>query len=374
VPTHAADSSPAPAGAQRLVSIDALRGFDMFWIIGGDRLAQLVLTRVDWKHSVALSKQLEHVEWEGFRFYDLIFPLFLFLVGCVIPYSLAKFRDRPAAAYGRIVRRTLLLLVLGFVCNGVLQFQFEEMRWAGVLQRIGLCYGIAALISLHTTPRGQALLVAVVLAAYWAILTFIPAPGGTAGDLSPEGNLAGYIDRNWLPGDIKEEYYGHGDNEGWLSTLPAIATTLLGVLAGEWLRSSVGPWKKTAGLIVAGAACLAGGYSWGETFPIIKILWTSSFVLVAGGWSLLLLALFYLVIDVLGWRWWAFFFVVIGLNAITIFVAPRFIDFNKMATFFLGGVISRTDVWGPVIAVAGALACKWIFLWVLYRQKLFLRV
>lgn len=358
----------------RLLSIDALRGFDMFWIIGGDRLAAALLERSEWQHRAILAEQLEHVAWEGFRFYDLIFPLFLFLVGCVVPFSLAKFQGQPSAAYGRILRRTLALVALGFLTNGVLQFQWAELRWAGVLQRIGICYGVVALIALHTGPRRQLLLLALLLAGYWAILTFVPVPGGTAGDLTPEGNLGGYIDRNYLPGDIKAEYYGHGDNEGLLSTLGAVATALLGLLTGQWLRLPLFPRLKFAGLMIAGTVCLAAGYLWGTHFPIIKNLWTSSFVLVAGGWSLLLLALFYLVIDVWGWQWWSFPLVVIGVNAITIYVVPRFVDFNKMATFFFGGVMSLAGDWKLVIAAAGALACKWVFLWVLYRQRMFLRV
>lgn len=346
----------------------------MFWIIGGDALGQALLKASGWSGAAALSAQLEHVEWQGFRFYDLIFPLFLFLVGCVLPFSLEKYRDRPAAVYGRLIRRTLLLFLLGLVCNGLLQFRFEELRVAGVLQRIAVCYGVAALIHLHSRWRGQLALLVLILAAYWAILAWVPVPGGTAGDLTPEGNLAGYVDRHYLPGKIMPEYYGYGDNEGFLSTLPAVATVLLGGLAGQFLRSGVCPHRKVAGLIVAGVACLTLGNIWGLVFPIIKILWTSSYVLVAGGWSLLLLALFYLVIDVWGWNRWAQIWTVIGANAITIYVAQRFIDFEKISQFFLGGVATWSGVWGIAVLAAGALTAKWLWLWSLYRRGVFLRV
>ncbi len=144
---------PALPAPQRLMSIDALRGFDMFWIVGGDALILSLLALVDrpWAQSLAL--QWKHVEWEGFRFYDLIFPLFLFLVGCVLPYSLEKHRDRPMGAYMRIARRVALLLVLGLIANGILKLQFENLRLAGVLQRIGICYGIVALLFLHLNVR-----------------------------------------------------------------------------------------------------------------------------------------------------------------------------------------------------------------------------
>lgn len=356
------------------MSIDALRGFDMFWIIGGDALVLQILVRGEWSFSAALGKQLQHVEWEGFRFYDLIFPLFLFLVGCVLPYSLEKYRASPSLVYWRVARRTFLLVLLGLLYNNIQQFDWANLRWPGVLQRIGICYGVTALIFLHTRVRGQILVAATILLGYWALLALVASPGDVMGHFSKEGNLSGYLDRQLLPGKILERYYGFGDNEGVLSTLPAVATTLLGVLAGSWLKSMTGPWTKAAGLAAAGVVSLVLGQAWGQFFPIIKNIWTSSFVLVAGGWSLLLLALFYAVIDVLGWRKWSLFFVVIGMNAITIYFAQRFVDFRKISEFFLGGVASGCGVWAPVVILAGVLAAKWLLLWYLYRQRAFLRV
>lgn len=370
-------SPETPATSGRLLSLDALRGFDMFWIIGGDAAFRALAAWSELPGSEVVKTQLEHVAWEGFRFYDLIFPLFLFVVGVVIPFSLDKLRERGesrAAQYGRIFRRTLLLFALGLLCNNVLQFDFANLRVTGVLQRIALCYGAAALIAMHTNARGQAILITLILLGYWALLAFVPAPGYAAGDYTIEGNLGGYVDRHYLPGKILEKYYGFGDNEGLLSTIPAVATALLGVLAGHWLRSSRQPWTKVLGLSIAGVACLALGTVWGLWFPIIKNLWTSSFVLLAGGWSLLLLALFYSVIDVLGYWRWAFFFIVIGANAITIYVVPRFLDFTKFTQFFLGGAIRQTGTFAPVALAFAILGAKWLFLLYLYRKKLFLRV
>jgi predicted acyltransferase len=355
-------------------SIDALRGFDMFWIMGADDLAVAILNRSHWTLAPALTAQLEHAAWEGFRFYDLIFPLFLFLVGCVLPYSLDKYRATPNRAYARIARRAGLLVLLGLICNGLLNFNWPDLRVSGVLQRIGICYGVAALIVLQCRVRGQVAAAIGILLTYWALLALVPAPGGVAGDLARETNLAGYLDRLLLPGKILEPYYGFGDNEGLLSTVPAIATTLLGALAGQWLKSSAAPWRKVGGLAAAGCACLASGYAWSFAFPIIKNLWTSSFVLVAGGWSLLLLALFYAVIDVLGWHRWAFFWIVIGANAITIYVVPRFLDFAHATEFFLGGTARLCGTYGTIVLLAGTLLAKWLFLWWLYRQRVFLRV
>lgn len=365
------------ANSGRLLSLDALRGFDMFWIMGADTAFQRLAAWSGGPWSEVVQTQLEHVVWEGFRFYDLIFPLFLFVVGVVIPFSLEKLRDRGesrSTQYGRIIRRTVLLFALGLLCNNVLQFDFANLRITGVLQRIAICYGAAALITMHTNARGQAILIAAILLGYWALLAFVPVPGGVAGDYTMQGNLGGYVDRHFLPGKILDKYYGYGDNEGLLSTIPAITTTLLGVLAGHWLRSRRQPWNKVFGLGIAGALALALGMIWGLWFPIIKNLWTSSFVLVAGGWSLLLLAFFYAVIDVLGYWRWAFFFIVIGANAITIYVVPRFLDFTKFTQFFFGGTIKLTGSFAPVALAIAILGMKWLFLLYLYRKKIFLRV
>ena len=374
-------SSLMPEGSKspRVLSIDALRGFDMFWIIGGDALARSILGLVKQPWAESLAGQWEHAEWEGFRFYDLIFPLFLFLVGCVLPYSMERYQGASFQAYGRILRRVALLFLLGLVNNGLLQFQWDNLRVAGVLQRIAICYGVAAVICLHFRVRAQVVILLAILLGYWAIIAWVPAPGGVPGDTTQAGNLAGYLDRTYLPGKILEMYYGDGDNEGLLSTLPAVATALIGVLAGHWLRSSATQWGKVAGLALSGTLCVLLGLLWSNAFPIIKNIWTSSFVLVAGGCSLILLAWFYALIDCLGWRRSAFFWCVIGSNAITIYVAQRFINFDYMAKFFFGGVMRLSDTYvltgsDKIWLCFGILACKWVFLWMLYRQKLFLRV
>ena len=352
----------------------------MFWIVGGDRLIRAWAAWSGSETAGAIAEQFEHVEWEGFRFYDLIFPLFLFLVGTVLPFSLGKAAEQGrGAAYLRIARRVLLLFALGLLCNNVLQFDWERLRIAGVLQRIAICYGIAAVIVMNTSTRGRWIALGVILLGYWALMAGVAPPGGKAGDYSIEGNLAGWVDRNYLPGDIKKAYYGFGDNEGLLSTIPAVGTVLLGALAGGWLRSEKGPWQKVAGLAAAGMLALIIGAVWSFWFPVIKNLWTSSFVLIAGGWSLLLLSVSYAVIDVLKFRRWAFPFVVVGVNAITIYVVPRFIDFDQISDFFLGGVSMLADRWvsgdfTPVAAAVGVLIAKWLFLFYLYRRRLFLRV
>jgi predicted acyltransferase len=361
----------------RLTSIDALRGFDMFWIVGGDRIARTLGRWWGTPQSQRFADQFEHVQWEGFRFYDLIFPLFLFLVGVVLPFSLTKYQssgEPKRAAFGRIARRVVLLFLLGLIYNNVLQFRFENQRYTGVLQRIAICYGIAAVIFLLTRLRTQVILFFAILLGYWAILMFVPAPGSRAGDFTKETNLAGYLDQHYLPGKINPGYYGFGDNEGLLSTIPAVATALLGVLAGQWLIVNRGRWIKAAGLAVSGLACLGLGTLGSGHFPVIKILWTSTYVLIAGGWSLLLLSLFYTIIDVIGLRAWAFFFVVIGVNAITIYVASRIIPFERISEFLLGGTARLSGSFGPAILAIGTVMIEWLLLLHLYRNRIFLRV
>jgi predicted acyltransferase len=369
---------PGVAPPERLTSIDALRGFDMFWIVGGDQVARALCKWWGTPEAQRLGDQFEHVDWEGFRFYDLIFPLFLFLVGVVLPFSLRKYMtaDHPkSVALGRTARRVVLLFLLGLIYNNLLQFHFDQLRVTGVLQRIAICYGIASLIFLFTSVRTQVILFVAILAGYWAILMYVPAPESkTAGDLTIKTNLAGYLDRHYLPGRIYKSYYGFGDNEGLLSTIPAVATTLLGVLAGHWLLSGRNRWLKALGLAFAGLACLGLGIFWSREFPIIKILWTSSYVLVAGGWSLLLLSLFYTIIDVIKLRAWAFVFVVIGVNAITIYIAKDIIPFDEISRYFLGGVARYSGSFRPAVVPIGTLAFEWLFLFHLYRNRIFLRV
>lgn len=371
-----AEANPGTATiGKRVLSIDALRGFDMFWIIGGSSVAEAILKNDDpTSFGSRIVIQFEHVAWEGFRFYDLIFPLFIFLVGCVLPYSLEKYAASPTKVYGRVIRRGVLLVMLGFLVNGVLQFDFANMRYAHVLQRIGIVYVFAALLYLNSTWRAQVAVTVGILLGYWALLAWVPAPGGVAGDYSMEGNLAGYIDRTFMPGKILDKYYGFGDNEGFLSTIPALATGLLGLLTGTWLKSSAGSWRKALGLVFAGVACLCAGYAWGEWFPVIKNLWTSSFVLVAGGWSLLLLAVFYTVVDVLGFHRMAFFWIVIGMNAITIYVGQQIVDFYDIADFFFGGLSRLFGESARLVMLVGILAIKWLLLLFLFRHRIFLRV
>lgn len=362
----------------RLVSIDALRGFSMLWIIGGSsvfvdthRICKVPFTKFFYD-------QFQHVNWEGFHFEDLIMPLFMFVIGAVLPFAIVRRRQRGesmAKIHLHIIKRTVVLIFLGFLMSRIQRFDWENMRWVGVLQRLGICYFFTAIIALHTKWRTQVLIIIVILLGYWAAMTLIPVPGYGPGDLSMEGNLQAYIDQQLLPGRISSGFYGHGDVQGILSTFPATCIVLLGLLAGQWLQSRRSENQKVIALAIAGLTCVGIGYLWGMVFPIIIRIWTSSLILFASGWSMLLLAIFYWIIDVKGYKKWAFFLTVIGANAITIyFLHPRIIDFHKIAEFFFEGILNNAGDFRILIWTTVALTTKWLFLWFLYRHRIFIKV
>jgi len=349
----------------------------MFWIIGGDSVCRSLPAITNARWTRFLASQVEHKPWAGFTFYDLIFPLFLFIIGAVFPFSLLKRAEQDKdrkRLYAHVIKRSLVLILLGLVAGGVLNFDFANMRWTGVLQRIGLCYFIVAILVLNTKMKTQVVVFAGILLLYWAAMALIPVPGHGAGVMTPEGSLHSYIDQRVMPGKISAEFYGPGDSLGAASTLTAACSLLLGVFAGYWLKSGRRGRTKTLGLIVAGFFCLGVGYVWGLAFPIIKHIWTSSYVLWAGGWCLLLLALFYWIIDVRGWTRWAFFFVVIGTNAILVYFGQDVIDFEGIAKFFLAGVERFSGLLAPLVIPVGALTAKWLGLLFLHRRKIYIKV
>ena len=362
----------ADAGARRLRSLDALRGFDMFWIAGGAGLAAALAEATDWTVLRWIADQCEHVEWHGFAMWDLIFPLFLFLAGVSMPFSLAARRARgesEAKLHRHAVRRGLTLVLLGVVYNGLFRLDFDNLRYASVLGRIGLAWMLAALVVLHTGPRGWLLAIAGLLLGYWAALSWIPVPVFGAGDLSPGATLTDWIDREFLPGRLHRRVR---DPEGLLSTLPAVATALLGVLAGSWLRrADRGGHAKAGGLALAGLACLGIGALWHQVLPVNKNLWSSSFVMWTGGLSFLALAAFYLVIDVWGFARWSFFFAVIGMNAVTIYLLQAFVDFDGVARVVFASGERRLH---PAFFAGLGVLLRWLFLYGMYRKRWFLRV
>jgi len=366
-----------PAVAQgRIFSLDALRGFDMFWIIGGDAFFRSLAEVTHWGWARAWAIQLEHVEWAGFHFYDLIFPLFMFISGVAIPFSLLAKAETAAdrrPLYVKLVKRALLLVLLGFVYNHLTDLRFATQRYASVLGQIGLAYLFAALIMLKVRSlKGRLAALAGILAGYAALQLLVPVPGIGAGVLTPEGTINGWIDRLLLPGRLYDKVF---DPEGILCILSATSVTLMGGLAGLLLRSgNLTAYRKAILLAGSGLALTVLGYVLGGWYPIIKKAWTATFDIYAAGLSLILLALFYLVIDVVGLRKWSFFFRVIGMNSIAIYLGTRMIDFDYTSRFWFGGLARLAGDAGPLVLLAGTIAVEWLVLYFFYKKRVFLRV
>ena len=360
--------------SDRLMSIDALRGFDMFWIIGGREILGGLVLGLASSVPDGLRHQFDHAEWVGFTAWDLIMPLFLFIVGTSMPFSLAKRRQRGQSKtdiYRHVIKRTLVLFVLGMVAQGnLLAFDLSKLHiYCNTLQTIACGYLIASIIVLNMNIRWQAVMTAGLLILYRLLLGLVPVPGHGAGVLTPDGNFAMFVD------EIVLRRFRDGTNYTWiLSSLTFAATVLLGVMSGHVLRSDKTQKTKVLLLFAAGVAGLVLGPVWGIWFPVIKHIWTSSFVLFAAGWSYLLLALFYLVIDVLGYKKWAFGFVVIGMNAIAVYMATRLFDFRQIGNVFVGGLAAHTGPFQDWIEVVAAFAVVWLILFWMYRKRVFIKV
>lgn len=346
----------------------------MFWIVGAESIVMALREISDKGFIKLLADQLEHKDWAGFACYDLIFPLFVFIVGVSLVFSLSKVsQGGRVAAFRRVVTRSLMLYALGILYSGGFSRELHDIRLLGVLQRIALCYCFASLLFLTFRLRGLVIACVTLLVGYWALMTFVPVPGLGAGHFEKGANLANYIDSRYLPW---RKYDGKWDPEGILSTLPAIASCLLGVFAGMLLRNrSIGDQKKVLCLMAAGVAGVTLGFLWGMQFPVVKKIWTSSFVLVAGGYSCLLLGLFYLVVDVWKFQLWARPFVWIGVNPITIYLLCSVLSFEGIAKRLVGGPIKgQFGVYGDLLVASVALGLVLLFARFMYQRKIFLRV
>jgi predicted acyltransferase len=371
--------SRASASDNRLISLDALRGADMFWIIGGKEIAIAAAGLTGWSGLMWFEGQLEHPDWNGFTFYDLIFPLFLFIAGAAMPMSFEKRLargDTKSGLYRHAVQRGLTLVLLGMLYNrdpdGILNFDWPNSRLPSVLGRIGLAYMFAAFIVLNTSLRGRLMWIAGLLVGYWAALKFVPVPGYGAGDLSPGHTLTDFVDRTLIPGRLK---FGDRDPVALFGTIPSIATCLAGVVTGQWLKNPrYGGTQKSLVMAAAGLACLGAALAWDKDCPINKNLWSSSYTVYCAGFSLLLLAAFYQVIDVWRFRAWTFPLVVIGSNSILIYMACSFVDFRFTANRVFGGALQHTGTYQPLLLSISVVLVEWALLYVLYRHKLFFRV
>jgi predicted acyltransferase len=363
---------------QRLYSLDALRGFDMFWIMGAEEIFHTLAKATGSSFWGTIANQFTHPDWNGFHFYDLIFPLFLFMAGVATPYSVGRDLEKGKTKQQlllRVIKRAFILVLLGIVVNNGLRIlPISEIRFPSVLGRIGLAYMFANIIFLYTTEqRTRIAWFCFFIIGYWLLLKFTSAPGFPRGDLTMQGNFASYIDRSIIPGKL---YLGIHDPEGLVSLIPAISTGLLGILAGTLLKNeTMSGEKKSLRLLITGIIFIALALLWNIDFPINKNLWTSSFVLNVGGISLILLSVFYYIIDVKGYKKWAFFFRIIGMNSILIYMSGHFINWDYTNNGFfqwLGQLIG--DPFNAVILACTYVLIKWAFLYFLYKKNVFLRV
>lgn len=366
-------AKPGEAG-KRLESLDALRGFDMFWIIGGSWIFGYLHVIFKCPVTEFIQRQLQHVEWEGFHFWDLIMPLFLFIVGVAMPFSFAKRLaggESRKKLYGHIVIRFFILFILGMIAQGhLLSYDLSKMAiFCNTLQAIAAGYLIGAIIMLNFKLKWQIGITMGLLLLFWALMSWIPVPGYGAGDLTPEGNLAIYLDK------IIQGPFQDGTTYTWiLSSLTFAGTVMLGALGGQLLRSNKNQIQKTMWLFGYGVISIGLGLIWGIWFPIIKHIWTSSFVLFSGGLCFLLLGLFYLIIDVWGFRKWLFPFKVIGMNAIFVYMVTRLYDFRQIGDIFVGGMAENLGAWnGPIRGLAG-FAVIWLILYWMYKKKTFVKI
>ncbi len=364
--------------SNRLNSLDALRGFDMFWIMGAEHIVH-ALHQVNqnpvWK---TLSNQMIHPNWNGFTFYDLIFPLFLFISGVASPYSKAKELKSGKSKFKvilRIIKRTIILFLLGLVVNqGIHIMPVSEIRFGSVLGRIGIAYMFANFIFLYSKKDWMNYLwFAGLLIGYYLILKFNSAPGFPTGDLTQEGNFASYLDRLIMPGKL---YLGNHDPEGLTSSVPAISTGILGILVGNYIKNNeTNRIQKCLTLAIIGIVFILISLIWNLDFPINKNLWSSSFVLLTGGISILLFTLFYYIIDIKGYQKWAYFFKVIGVNSILIYISGTFIDWEYTTQGLFGWIGEWIgNPWSIVVMSVLYLLVKWGFLNALYKMKIFLKV
>lgn len=367
-------------GGLRLLSLDALRGFDMLFIMGGAGLIAALAKWMPCGFTEMLAEQMDHVEWDGLRHHDTIFPLFLFIAGISFPFSLQKQMEKGksmTSIYLKILRRGLLLVLLGMVYGGLLNFNFETQRWPSVLGRIGLAWMFAALIFTSTGKKlwPKVTVVPVILIAYWLVSAFVLAPGvdpSVTDPLTREGNIACYIDRTLLGAHCYRPDY---DPEGLFSTIPAIGTAMLGMLTGLFVQRSKPTGKTALVLFAAGIVFAILGAAWNTIYPINKALWSSSFVVAVGAYSLIMFSLFYYIIEVLGWRKWTLFFTVIGMNSITIYLGQRFINFSYTSERLFGGLVKLMPEDSQSFFTSAAyIAVCWLFLYFLYRKRVFLKV
>ena len=363
-----------PTTSTRIASIDALRGFDMLMIIVADRFFATLHEGAGTPLTAFFANQFDHPEWLGTTFYDIIMPLFLFVVGVVIPFSLDKMLAAPSGkskVYRRLARRFLILFFLGWIVQGnLLALDINKFKiFSNTLQAIAVGYVLSSLAYIHLSKKGRYILFAACLVLYALILTVPNVPGVGRSMLLPDQNFALYFDQ------LVFGRFDDGLQYTWLlSGLGFTATVLSGLFAGELIKSDLKREKVALYLVYLGVGFIIVGQIWGIWHPIVKKIWSSSFVLFLSGICYLLLALFYWIIDVKGYQKWAFSLKVIGMNAIVAYVASHVIPFHEIAGFLLYGTEQYVGGFYDALTTLGGFGILYLILWYMYKNRTFVRV
>jgi predicted acyltransferase len=359
-PAAAIGKSEAAPG-ERLVSLDAFRGFTMFWLMGGKPFVLALAALAGGPVSSAVSYQLNHSEWEGLRYYDLIWPSFMLMVGVSTAFSFARNPSRVHAW-----KRAAVLFLLGSLRESISDGTPRLIELSSALQPIAVAY-LAAIYLACRPVRTQVAAAVLLLAAYALALAFVPAPGIPAGVYEPNHNLVTATDHMIV---------GRAHPDGWgtaLSAIPTISTTVLGLLIGELLRSGAAPRRAMFAIGSAGAGCLAAGLVLSSGVPVVMKLWTASYGLLSAGWACLLFLFFYWIIDVRGYRRWTFPLVVIGMNAIAAYIGPTIVPVQRIAGIFTKPVAAQTGALGPALSTGAVLLVNWSVLLWMRSRRIFLR-
>ena len=383
---------------ERLMSLDALRGADMLFIMGFSGVVVEICAFLGFGKDCWLAAQMSHVPWHGLHHHDTIFPLFLFLAGVSWPFSFSRQKEKgytAARMLRKIFRRALVLSLVGLMWSGLFSFNVARYRWDSVLAHIGWCWAAAAVLHMFVRSwKTRLAVVAFLLVAHWLVLGLFTAPDASALMYSADaaisgkvasyadygtdgfsfiGNLAGWIDRRFMPGRLHEGIF---DPDGLFAKLTGTAMAMLGVFAGEVLiRKDISGKRSVLVLFLFAVLSLVLCLAWMPWCPVNKKLWTSTFVLGVGAYSFMMLAVFHWLIDVKGWRKWSFAFRVIGMNAIAIYVLRRVVSLRNISEFFLSGVASwGGEHWHALVIAVGEVAVGWLILLFLYRKKVFFKV
>jgi len=372
-PEPAAKPVWAPS-AERLVSLDAFRGFIMFWIVGGGGL-MLGFEALGHNRLIdAIVYELNHTPWQGLRFYDCIWPSFMLMAGVSIPLSIAKrsLTETRSQMLGHAFKRAGVLFLLGSVRESASLGSPYLVELSSALQPIGIAYLVAFLLA-RKSPRFQAAVGALILAGYALLLALVPAPGIPAGTYQLNHNLVNAVDLtlfrdHWLRWPYAPEGWGTA-----LSTIPTISTTILGLLVGEWLISARSRVKKLKMIAGAGILCLVLGYAMSPLVPVIMKLWTASYGLASAGCACLMFAVFYWVVDMRGYRKWSFPFVVIGSNAIFIYMFTSLVHLGRGMSVFTAGIAGMLGRAGPLFHEVSVIAVEWLILFWMYKRRIFVK-